>query len=68
MFKYEYVRIAQKNKIGLTRKFEEHKTIIDKYSRKGYRYVGFIPIEQMGQGEITAIDLIFEIQFEIQEK
>ena len=29
-------------------------------AKKGYRYVGFIPVKQRGTGHIQILDLIFE--------
>ena len=36
--------------------------IIDEYAAKGYRYVGYIPVEMTGHGQILEMDLIFEIE------
>ena len=40
---------------------EEHRQIIDEYAAKGYRYVGYIPTEMTGHGQILEMDLVFEI-------
>ena len=55
---YEYDSIS--SSFGLSAKFKEHREIINQYADKGYRYVGYIPTEITGQGQIVKIDLIFE--------
>ena len=45
---------------GLVVKFDECKDIITEQVQLGYEYKGFVPVEQLGQGYITKIDLIFE--------
>ena len=57
--KYEYVSIS--NSFGLlSTKFKGHQEIINQYAEKGYRYVGYIPTEFAGHGQVITIDLIFE--------
>ena len=34
--------------------------VIDKYANDGWRYVGFVPVLQRGNGYIEEIELIFE--------
>jgi len=58
MTQYEYVNI--KNATFWTAKSFEHREVIDKYAKKGYRYVGFIPTTIEGYGRITSFDLVFE--------
>jgi len=60
MFKYEYVTID--NEALIASKFTQHRDIIDKYAKKGYRYVGFVPTKSDGYGRIKKMDLIFENQ------
>jgi len=36
--------------------------LIDEYAAKGYRYVGFIPVNMTDYGKIKDVDLIFEIE------
>jgi hypothetical protein len=57
---YEYVSVKVGNFIGA--KCEEHRTIINEYSKRGYRYVGFIPTNMNDYGKYKEIDLIFERQ------
>ena len=35
---------------------------INEMSKKGYRYVGFVPVRQRGTGHIEIMDLVFEKQ------
>ena len=42
-------------------KSESHRSIIDEYAQKGYKYVGFIPTDIAEYGKIKNMDLIFEI-------
>ncbi|MCL1859781.1 MAG: DUF4177 domain-containing protein [Oscillospiraceae bacterium] len=60
MFKYEYIKIY--NEALMSAKFTQHREIIDKYAKKGYRYIGFIPTKTDGYGRFRDIDLIFEIE------
>lgn len=60
MFKYEYVEVFNESVFGS--KFSEHRIIIDKYAKKGYKYVGFIPVKSDGYGRIKIMDLVFEKQ------
>jgi len=61
MFKYEYVTIKVKR--GFTSvTISEHRSIIDDYAQKGFRYVGYIPTKESGYGILAEIDLVFENQ------
>lgn len=59
MKKYEYVKVHIGRFCGA--KSEEHRSIIDAYAAKGYRYVGFIPTNISDYGKIKDMDLIFEL-------
>ncbi len=59
MKKYEYVNVYIGKFCGA--KSEEHRSIIDEYAKKGYRYAGYIPTNISDYGKIKAMDLIFEI-------
>lgn len=58
MKKYEYVNVHIDMFIGA--KSEEHRSIIDQYAAKGYRYVGYIPTNISDHGKIKDMDLVFE--------
>ena len=60
--KYEYVTIKTVGKGILSNKTNQHREIIDEYAAKGYRYVGWFPIQSSNilTGVIEEVDLIFE--------
>ena len=62
MFIYKYHRMTTKvSGIGITEyRFETMRDVIDKYANDGWRYVGFVPVLQRGNGYIEEIELIFE--------
>lgn len=62
MFIYKYHRMTTKvSGIGITEyRFENMHDVIDKYANDGWRYVGFVPVLQRGNGYIEEIELIFE--------
>ena len=62
MFIYKYHRMTTKvSGIGITDyRFENMRDVIDKYANDGWRYVGFVPVLQRGNGYIEEIELIFE--------
>lgn len=53
---YENIKIANFFSAGTL----EHREIIDKYAKRGYRYVGYIPTKIEGYGRFKELDLIFE--------
>ncbi|MBE5769128.1 MAG: DUF4177 domain-containing protein [Clostridiales bacterium] len=55
---YEYVRLQIWGM--MISESAEHRTVINEYAAKGYRYVGFIPVVINGNGRIDSIDLVFE--------
>ena len=58
--RYEYVEVHINRFLGAGSK--EHRRQIDEYAAKGYRYVGFIPVNMTDYGKIKDVDLIFEIE------
>ena len=56
----EYVEVHINRFLGAGSK--EHRRLIDEYAAKGYRYVGFIPVNMTDYGKIKDVDLIFEIE------
>lgn len=45
---------------AITTRLEEHREIIWDYASQGYRFVGAIPVEEIGYGKLRAVDLVFE--------
>ena len=62
MYVYQYHRMTTKvSGIGIAEyRFENMRDVIDKYANDGWRYVGFVPVLQRGNGYIEEIELIFE--------
>ena len=58
MYTYEYERIYAKGYIRL--RIEDHEEVITRRAGEGWRYVGFVPIAQSGEGLILEMDLVFE--------
>lgn len=58
--RYEYAEVHINRFLGAGSK--EHRRLIDEYAAKGYRYVGFIPVNMTDYGKIKDVDLIFEIE------
>lgn len=67
MYQYEYEKIYVEvsGGIGITDyKTLNYKKIIENRAKNGWRYVGFIPVIQRGNGYIEEMDLIFEKNIE----
>ncbi|MFI3168123.1 MAG: DUF4177 domain-containing protein [Bacillota bacterium] len=62
MKRYEYVKLNGNQMFGA--KFEEHRAVIDEYAQKGFSFVGYIPTQIGGKGDIFEMDLVFEIDVE----
>ena len=56
----EFVRIEYENNKMTNAELRGHREIIEEYAKKGYRYVGFVPVKFGPSGKTLAIDLIFE--------
>lgn len=62
MKQYEYVSICHKG--SFVGKYESHREIIDHYAKRGYKYVGYIPIKLSSTAFPMELDLIFEKDIE----
>ena len=66
MYEYEFVPLETEYATGwgLVDGFHTgtkgHREIIQAWAAQGWRYVGYLPTDQGGQGRIKTIDLIFE--------
>ncbi len=60
--KYEYVTVKTVGKGFFSNKTSEHRSVIDQYAARGYRYVGWFPVKSSNvmEGVIEEVDLIFE--------
>ena len=57
----EFVRLKYANNKLIDADIKEYREIIDEYvEKKGYEYVGFIPVLFGPSGKILEIDLIFK--------
>ncbi|MBQ7903904.1 MAG: DUF4177 domain-containing protein [Oscillospiraceae bacterium] len=63
-YRYEYVRIDTGLFFLVPSEDNQHREIIDEYAAKGWRYVGFVPAMQSGEGRIRQYDLVFEQEVE----
>jgi hypothetical protein len=59
MYKYKFVHVVCKQGI-FSNTHKEYRDIIHKCARKGYRFVGFIPVKVKDYGMLKEIDLVFE--------
>ena len=66
MKQYKYVNLYINALFGA--KSDEHRRIIDAHAKKGWRYVGYIPTEINGNGQLKSMDLVFEKDVEIDEE
>ncbi|MDU3723246.1 DUF4177 domain-containing protein [Clostridium celatum] len=56
MFNYIYIE----SKVGGMFTNNNHREIIDKYSKEGWRFVAIIPTSNGAYGQISSYDLVFE--------
>lgn len=57
MYEYEYTTVIGEG-VSVT-KYREHREIIDRRAKEGWRYAGWVPFH-ISDGEIVQLDLIFE--------
>lgn len=58
MKRYEYEEVVMNGLFGSHT--VAHQNVINRRAAEGWRYVGYIPLEENGHGVTQAIDLIFE--------
>ncbi len=59
MYKYEYVTVNYDLSV-VSRKLTEHKDIIDRYAKNGWRFVGAVPTVYGPNAYLSKADLVFE--------
>lgn len=64
MKEYEFVEVRLRQGAVVIIPADDYRTIIKEYASKGYEYVGFIPSQLGGQGQIVYADLIFAKEVE----
>ncbi len=60
MYDYTFRRVDVAGKGIFAPNSGEHREVINKFAKEGYRYSGFIPVTQGAYGSIATMDLIFE--------
>ena len=60
MDEYCHVKLSTKSTFGSVSIDPEYRNIIDRAAEEGWRYVGFLPVQQAAHGAILEYDLIFE--------
>ena len=58
MYRYQCVEVYVETLFAAGTK--DHREIIDRYAKQGYRYVGYVPTKFATGGLLKYIDLIFE--------
>lgn len=57
----EFVRLKYANNKLISAEIKEHREVIEEYvNKKGYKYVGFIPVLFGPSGKMLELDLIFK--------
>lgn len=57
----EFVRLKYANNKLISNEIKEHREVIEEYvMKKGYKYVGFIPVLFGPSGKMMEADLIFK--------
>ena len=57
----EFVRLKYANNKLINADIKEHRDVINEYvDKKGYKYIGFIPVVFGPSGKTLEVDLIFE--------
>ena len=65
----EFVRLKYANNKLINSNIKEHREVIDEYvEKKGYEYVGFIPVVYGPSGKLLEVDLVFKKPKEKKEK
>ena len=57
----EFIRLKYANNKLISAEIKEHREVIEEYvDKKGYKYVGFIPVLFGPSGKMLEVDLMFE--------
>ena len=57
----EFVRLKYANNKLISAEIKEHREVIEEYvNKKGYKYIGFIPVLFGPSGKMLELDLIFK--------
>ena len=58
MYEYKYFTVTGEGVMAT--KFKEHREVIDRHAKEGWRYAGWVPAHSTNNGTVVQIDLIFE--------
>lgn len=65
----EYVRLKYANNKLINSNLKEHREVIDEYvGKRGYDYIGFIPVVYGPNGKLLEVDLVFKKPAEKDDK
>lgn len=65
----EYVRLKYANNKLINSNLKEHREVIDEYvGKRGYDYIGFIPVVYGPSGKLLEVDLVFKKPAEKDDK
>ena len=65
----EYVRLKYANNKLINSNLKEHREVIDEYvGKRGYDYIGFIPVVYGPSGKLLEVDLVFKRPAEKDDK
>ena len=65
----EYVRLKYANNKLINSNLKEHREVIDEYvGKRGYDYIGFIPVVYAPSGKLLEVDLVFKKPAEKDDK
>ena len=65
----EYVRLKYANNKLINSNLKEHREVIDEYvGKRGYDYIGFIPVIYGPSGKLLEVDLVFKKPAEKDDK
>ena len=65
----EYVRLKYANNKLINSNLKEHREVINEYvGKRGYDYIGFIPVVYGPSGKLLEVDLVFKKPAEKDDK
>lgn len=56
----EFVRVNYDNNKVSCAELTSHREVIEEYTSKGYKYLGFVPVKLGPSGKMLALDLVFD--------
>ena len=54
----KFVRVEYDNNRVAGAELTSHREVIEEYSSKGYKYLGFVPVKLRPSGKMLALDLV----------